>query len=134
MVIKSVEGFHGFEAWRRLHRKYSPRTLARRLRLLMAVVNPGKVKNASEIQAGLTLWEGKVKQLEDQFKDKLSDQMKVAIITSAMPNKVQDHILSQTTTKDPTFEETKEMILLYASRMGKCGGPTPLDVGNMQHQ
>ena len=24
MVIKSVEGFHGFEAWRRLHRKYSP--------------------------------------------------------------------------------------------------------------
>ena len=91
-------------------------------------------QDVGEIQAGLTLWEGKVKQLDDQFKDKLSDQMKVAIITSAMPNKVQDHILSQTTTKDPTFEETKEMILLYASRMGNCGGPTPMDVGNMQHQ
>ena len=24
MVMKSVQGFHGFEAWRRLHRKYSP--------------------------------------------------------------------------------------------------------------
>jgi len=122
MVIKSVEGFHGFEAWRRLHRKYSPRTLARRLRLLMAVVNPGRVKNAGEIQAGLTLWEGKVKQLNDQFEDKLSDQMKAAIITSAMPNKVQDHILSACSggigkSKDPTFEETKETILLYASRM-----------------
>ena len=45
MIIKSVAGYHGFEAWRRLHRKYSPRTLARRLRLLMAVVNPGKMKS-----------------------------------------------------------------------------------------
>ena len=45
VIINSVVGYHGFEAWRRLHRKYSPRTLARRLRLLMAVVNPGKMKN-----------------------------------------------------------------------------------------
>ena len=55
MVIKSFSGFHGLEAWRRLHRKYSPRTLARRLRLLMAVVNPGKIKNMGEIQSGLTI-------------------------------------------------------------------------------
>ena len=26
------------------------------------------------------------------------------------------------------------MILLYASRMENCGGPTPMGVGNMQHQ
>ena len=45
VIIKSVVWYHGFEAWRRLHRKYSPRTLARRLRLLMAVVNLGKMKN-----------------------------------------------------------------------------------------
>ena len=57
VIIKSVVGYHGFEAWRRLHRKYSPRTLARRLRLLMAVVNPGKMKSVGEIQANLNMWE-----------------------------------------------------------------------------
>ena len=54
----------------------------------------------NEIQGGLTLWEEKVKQLEDQFKEVVSPQMKVAIITSAMPNKVQGHILSQTNTTE----------------------------------
>ena len=34
VIIKSVTDYHGFEAWRRLHRKYSPRTMARRLRLI----------------------------------------------------------------------------------------------------
>jgi len=137
MILKSVAGFHGFEAWRRLHRKYSPRTLARRLRLLMAVVNPGKVKNPSEIQAGLTLWEEKekVKQRESQFSERLSDQMRMAILTSAMPNNVQDHIFSQASTKEPTYDVTKELILLYASRRAETyGGPTAMDVGNMQDE
>ena len=106
-IIKSVTGYHGFEAWRRLHRKYSPRTLARRLRLLMAVVNPGKIKNMGEIQSSLTMWEEKIKQLETQFDDNtISDQLKVAIITSALPSKAQDHIFSQAT-KDPTYDQVK---------------------------
>ena len=132
MIIKSVAGFHGFEAWRRLHRKYSPRTLARRLRLLMAVVNPGKIKNMGEIQSSLTMWEEKIKQLETQFDDNtISDQLKVAIITSALPSKAQGHIFSQAT-KDPTYDQVKELILTFAARMENCSGPTPMDVGNLQ--
>ena len=69
----------------------------------MAVVNPGKVKNPSGIQAGLTLWEEKAKQLESQFNERLSDQMRMAIITSAMPNNVQDHVFSQAGNKEAEF-------------------------------
>ena len=76
---------------------------------------------------------GEDKQLETQFDEKkISDPLKVAIVTSALPNKVQDHIFSQASSKDPTFDQVKELILLYVARMENCGGPTPMDVGNMQ--
>jgi len=133
VIIKSVVGYHGFEAWRRLHRKYSPRTLARRLRLLMAVVNPGKMKNVGEIQANLNMWEERISQLETQFKEKaISEPLKVAIITSAVPNKVQDYIFSQPE-KDPSYAQIKEMIITYSSRMAD-NGPNPMDIGAVERQ
>jgi len=130
MIIKSVAGYHGFEAWRRLHRKYSPRTLARRLRLLMAVVNPGKMKSVGEIQSNLNMWEERISQLETQFKEKtISEPLKVAIITSAVPNKVQDYIFSQPE-KDPSYAQVREMIITYSSRMDS--GPNPMDIGAVE--
>ena len=93
MILKSVVGCRGFEAWQRLHRKYNPKTLARGLRLLMAVVNLGSLKNVGDVEAGITLWEEKVKQLASQFKEELSDKMKMAILTNAMPSGVKDHVL-----------------------------------------
>jgi len=132
MIIKSVAGYHGFEAWRRLHRKYSPRTLARRLRLLMAVVNPGKMKSVGEIQSNLNMWEERISQLETQFKEKtISEPLKVAIITSAVPNKVQDYIFSQPE-KDPSYAQIKEMVITYSSRMDN--GPNPMDIGAVERQ
>jgi len=98
----------------------------------MAVVNPGKIKNMGEIQSSLTMWEEKIKQLETQFDDNtISDQLKVAIITSALPSKAQDHIFSQAT-KDPTYDQVKELILTFAARMENCSGLTPMGVGNLQ--
>ena len=133
VIIKSVVGYHGFEAWRRLHRKYSPRTLARRLRLLMAVVNPGKMKNVGEIQANLNMWEERINQLETQFKEKaISEPLKVAIITSAVPNKVQDYIFSQPE-KDPSYAQIREMILTYSARMADSG-PNAMDIGAVERQ
>ena len=78
------------------------------------------------------MWEERISQLETQFKEKtISEPLKVAIITSAVPNKVQDYIFSQPE-KDPTYAQVKEMVLTFAARMENCSGPTPMDVGNMQ--
>ena len=64
--------------------------------MLMAVVNPGKMKNVGEIQANLNMWEERINQLETQFKEKaISEPLKVAIATSAAPNKAQDYIFLQ---------------------------------------
>ena len=133
VIIKSAPDYHGFEAWRRLHRKYSPRTMARRLRLLMAVVNPGRIKSIGDIQASLNLWEERILQLETQFKEKaITDELKVAIVTSALPAKVQDYIFSQPD-KDPSYLAVREMILNFVARVADSGGPSAMDVGNVDN-
>ena len=133
VIIKSAPDYHGFEAWRRLHRKYSPRTMARRLRLLMAVVNPGRIKSIGDIQASLNLWEERILQLENQFKEKaITDELKVAIITSALPAKVQDYIFSQPD-KDPGYLAVREMILNFVARVADSG-PSAMDIGAVDWQ
>ena len=112
--MKSVTDCNGFEAWQKLYKKYNPVTFARGLRLLTNVVNPGRIKNFNEVEAGITLWEEKAKQLASQFNENLSDKMKMAILTSAMPNGVQDHVFSQAGV-NATYDEVKEMIRLYTS-------------------
>ena len=39
-VIRAVEDDQGIEAWRRLHLKFYPRTMARAIKLLGEVANP----------------------------------------------------------------------------------------------
>ena len=98
--------------------------------MLMAVVNPGKMKSVGEIQSNLNMWEERISQLETQFKEKtISEALKVAIITSAVPNKVQDYIFSQPE-KDPSYAQVKEMIIIYSSRMDN--GPNPMDIGAVE--
>jgi len=78
------------------------------------VVNPGKMKSVGEIQSNLNMWEERISQLETQFKEKtISEPLKVAIITSAVPNKVQDYIFSQPE-KDPSYAQVREMIITYS--------------------
>ena len=57
MIMKSVTDCNGFEAWQKLYNKYNPTTFSRGLRLLTNVVNPGRLKNFTEVEAGIALWE-----------------------------------------------------------------------------
>ena len=99
----------------------------------MAVVNPGKMKNVWEIQANLNMWEERINQLETQFKEKaISEPLKVAIIASAAPNKVQDYIFSQPE-KGPSYAQIRDMILTYSARVADTG-PNAMDIGAVERQ
>ena len=99
----------------------------------MAVVSPGKMKNVGEIQANLNMWGERMNQLETQFKEKaISEPLKVAIITSAAPNKAQDYIFSQPE-KDPSYAQIREMILTYSARMADSGS-NAMDIGAVERQ
>ena len=84
-IVRQVNDFEGVKAWQRLFQRYNPRTMARGLRMLSEVVNPPKAKSLVDVETLVSKWEDKVKRLEAQFKETVSDKMRMAIFTHMMP-------------------------------------------------
>ena len=82
--------FSGLEAWRKLSKRYSPTTPMRGMQLLLATFNQGKAKKLDETIGFIDKWETKVLALSRDFNEKLSDQMKAAIVISIFPQDQQD--------------------------------------------
>ena len=85
-----MEDCEGVRALHHLHRKYSPRTMARGVRLLSEATRPPKLKDLKGFEAALTTWEDKLKTLQLQFNEELSNWMKVAVLTDMLPATLQD--------------------------------------------
>ena len=56
-VIRGGPEGCGFEAWVRLHRKYSPKTFARQARLTTHVVAPPRAKDLASVETAVSQWE-----------------------------------------------------------------------------
>ena len=52
-VVQGTMDMNGFEAWRRLHRKYNPTTPARALQAMIEVMTPSKTKGPRELLAAI---------------------------------------------------------------------------------
>ena len=131
MIVRSVHDMEGVKAWQRLFKKYNPRTMARGLRLLTETVNPSKVKDLTEIEAGITKWEEKCKMLAGQFGEKISDRMAMAILTNMMPSSIQDYMYTHAD-MDPKYEELKEKVrAMVSNKIANNMGPAPMDVGGV---
>ena len=108
-VIKLVPDMEGIEAWRRLHRKYNPRTMARGVRMLCEVTSPTKVNNLNDVEMEINKWEEKVRTLRSQFGEELTNGMKIAILTNMMPYALQDFIYTHVE-KDTKYEEVRDKV------------------------
>ena len=64
MMARGVTTFEGFVAWQRLHKKVSPKTMARAIRLKTEVASPKSVREFQEVEEAITSWENKVKNWE----------------------------------------------------------------------
>ena len=89
-VMKLVEDMDGFDAWLRLMRKYSPKSLARAVRLVGQVTTPPKVNDITKAELQLDKWEELVKVMKKDFKEEFSDTVRVGIVTAMMPQSVQE--------------------------------------------
>ena len=130
-IVRSVEDYRGFTAWQKLHLKYNPRTKARLIRLMGEVAGPGPVKDVKDVPAAIQKWEGKLKVLQREFNEKLSDHMRIAILTSMMPTVIQDYIyqnISETTLFIDMVEKVKSWV---GNRVAMMTGPSPMDVGEV---
>lgn len=130
-IVRSVEDFRGFTAWQKLHQKYNPRTMARAIRLMGEVASPGNVKDLKDVTAAIQKWEGKVKVLQTEFNERMSDQMKIAILTSFLPTVIQDYVYQNVTEKTLLAEIVEKVKSWVSNRVAMMGGPCPMDVGEV---
>ena len=133
-IIKGAPDCQGYTAWQRLYRKYSPRTLARGVKLLGEVVNPPRVKELNDVEAAICRWEEKLRKLKQIYNEDISGDLKIAVFTNCMPVVVQDFVytnLTQTT----TYEEIKDKVRALISNKlvnADTKGRAPMDIGNVK--
>ena len=122
---------NGFLAWQRLYRKYSPKTMARAVTLMMAVANPPKIKDLAGVDAGLGRWESLYRQLQKEFNEEMSDKMQIATFTSMLPTAVQDYVMQNIDDRSKASEILEKVRAWVGNRVAMENGPKPMDIGNI---
>jgi len=135
-VVRSVEDMEGMEAWRKVFRKYSPKTMARAVRLVGQVTNPPKVVVLGKAESELDRWEELVRTLKKDFNEEFSDTVKVGIVTAMMPASVQELVYQSIGAKvkyDDVIQKIRAVISNKVAMM-EGSGPAPMDVGEVWYQ
>jgi hypothetical protein len=130
-LVKAVTTFEGFLAWQKLFRKYNPKTMARAIRLMSEVASPKQVKEMKDIDEAITTWENKVKRLESEYDEKLSQTMKVAVVTGMMPMAVQDFIYTNIDDGTKYDVMVARIRSWAANKLAMMDGPIPMDIGEV---
>ena len=132
MIIRQVNDMEGVRAWQKLFHRYNPRTMARGLRMLSEVVNPPRAKSLADVETLVSKWEDRVKRLEAQFGETVSDKMRMAIFTNIMPVAVQDYIYTHAD-KETKYVQLREKVqAMVSNKISVSTGPVPMDIGDVK--
>ena len=130
-LVQSVPDMDGLAAWQKLHRNYNPRTLARVMQRIMAVVTPPRIGDVKTLVTMVEEWEKRIKELETDTSEKITDVFKMAILTAMMPENIQEYI-SQQTDVVASYKKTKDKVVALANnRVTMQQGPVPMDIGQV---
>jgi hypothetical protein len=91
-VVRGVTTGDGWLAWSRLNIRFDPRTPAKALISMLAVMSPKKQKEIGNLAAAIEEWEMRVKSLGSEHDITLDDKIKQAVLTSMCPEEVQNLI------------------------------------------
>ncbi len=103
--MESTQG-NGCDAWRLLSQTFDPMTDARFASLVISVVGYKVAKNA-DVQASIVTWEGAVLRLEMDHKEKLSDEIRRALLLNILPKTVQSRVYEHFD-RLTTYEKVRE--------------------------
>ena len=90
-IVRAAEG-QGVEAWRQLLMRFNPQTDARFVLLLISVIK-FQIGPKQDVQSGLIKWEGLLLSLEKDHNEKLSPQIRRALLLNILPNALQSRLL-----------------------------------------
>ena len=121
------------EAWRRRQKRYDPTTRGRTRNLQRTIISPGRC-SLLELQAGIERWESHVSRYEKKLKDKLDDEIKLAILGALVPAELEKHLMLNSN-RLRTFEGARLDIMTYVE--AKIGSmirdSKPCDTGSPGH-
>lgn len=130
-VVRSVTNGNGWEAWSRLHSRFDPRTPAKALMMMMAVLQTRKAKDSRELPNMVQDWEVKVKNLEVEHSIILDPKIKIALMTSFLPSDLQDLVFQWSDAKT-SFEELRDKVMSLAVNRAAMAKPTAMEVDRVQ--
>jgi hypothetical protein len=131
-IVRGEITMNGFLAWRKIYRRYAPSSPARTLAALMDVMNPPKHTDVGLMHKAIDLWTTKINLLLRDHNEKLSDNMKKAVLLSMLPPDLQD-VIYQTVEDTKTFEEVRDKVkAVVNNRLARSSkGGTPMDIGEV---
>ena len=134
-LVQSVSDMDGLAAWQKLHRNYNPKTMARIMQKIMMVVSPPKIMDAKTVVSMVEEWEKRIKELEADTQEKVSDMFKMAILTGMLPATFQEYIFQNTDDSVVNYKRSRDKVIALANnRVTMQQGPVPMDIGNVGQQ
>jgi hypothetical protein len=128
---------HGAEAWRRLSRRYEPRTRNYALTLLQQALNPDlSGSTAEQIRDKLLLWEEAMTRYEKSSAstNSLSDDIKIATLLRALPEAPRFALLQYLGTQPATvpWSTVRDYLVTYLNSAAGWRGPDDMDVSALE--
>ena len=114
----------GFWTLRKMVERFNPRSYMRLLKMLLAVIKPTEAKSMKEVQSAVEDWENKVAKLEEEYGEKLNDNIKVAILISMVPDTLQEKIFEiEKGTAEIKYDTAKDVVVTMALRRAEQRRP-----------
>ena len=127
VVLRGVPNGQGWEPWSKLFNRFDPRTPAKSLMAMMAVMTPKRGKDVRELTNVVEDWEVKAKNLKTEHDIDLDPRIKVALLTAMLPADLQDYVFQWSDGKS-TYEEMRDRIISMAINRVSMSKPIPMEV------
>ena len=110
-LTNSVKDENGLEAWRKIARRYDPRTPGTKRALLMQILNNQCAKKVGEVEANLLNIERLISRYESMTDEanKLPDEVKATVIIALCHRELRDHL--ELCTGDMMYDKIRAEIM-----------------------
>ena len=106
----------------------------RLLRLLLSVIKPTEAKNMKDVQSAVEDWENKVARLEEEYGEKINDNLKVAILIAIVPEALQEKVFEiEKGATELKYETAKEVAISLALRRAEQRKPKEDEINAIEN-
>ena len=127
-IFKNGEVDNGLDVWRRLIRRYDPRTASRQRSAYLRITQPGQAKTGAEAARMFEQWGTGIKQCEGKHGKMVDEDLKCAVLVEMMPKELRLHLqLNSKTLK--TYAELRDAVLEFFETTNHKKKDDPTDVG-----